>query len=285
MTIAACYFSPEAIILGADSATTLIGPGGTFARHFNHAQKLFAVGKPHEATLGVVTWGLGEVGPYSHRTLINLLDRRLKTEETPSAHVAAEKMIDVIWPIYAQAVAGVATFIRQLEAKPVKTPQEQVVIRNLNAQFLMGYCVGGTWGDDNTPRAFEIIFEPLQTIAPSPNPLTNGRYKFWGCPTMIDRVLLGIDGELLGKLRASPHWTGTANDLDTLIRDASLNPPAHVPLREAVDFVHAAIYTTIRAYKFSKYPMICGGPIEIAAITSDRAFRWVCHKRLDEAIT
>ena len=39
-----------------------------------------------------------------------------------------------------------------------------------------------------------------------------------------------------------------------------------------------------KAMKFSDLPQICGGPIEIAVITSDRRFRWVKHKTWDAAI-
>jgi hypothetical protein len=101
---------------------------------------------------------------------------------------------------------------------------------------------------------------------------------------MIERVLYGIDGGLLQAIKASPFWTGGPAELDNLVGRALVSPPDHVPLREAIDFVHAAIYTTIRAFKFSQMPMLCGGPIEIAAITSDRPFRWVKHKALDGAI-
>ena len=55
-------------------------------------------------------------------------------------------------------------------------------------------------------------------------------------------------------------------------------------LPEAIDWVHTVIYTTIKAMKFSHYVPICGGPIEIALISSDRKFRWVRHKRFDEAL-
>jgi hypothetical protein len=58
-----------------------------------------------------------------------------------------------------------------------------------------------------------------------------------------------------------------------------------LPIRDAIDFVHSSIYSTIKALKFSQFPQVCGGPIEIAVITSDRPFRWVRHKRFDAAIT
>lgn len=53
----------------------------------------------------------------------------------------------------------------------------------------------------------------------------------------------------------------------------------NLPIREAIDFVHACIASTIKAMKFSSLAQICGGPIEIAVITSDRRFRWVRHKK------
>jgi hypothetical protein len=58
-----------------------------------------------------------------------------------------------------------------------------------------------------------------------------------------------------------------------------------LPIREAIDFVHACVSSTIKAMKFStSLAQICGGPIEIAVITTDRRFRWVRHKDWDVAI-
>jgi hypothetical protein len=60
--------------------------------------------------------------------------------------------------------------------------------------------------------------------------------------------------------------------------------PLILPIREAIDFVHACVSSTIKAMKFSSLAQICGGPIEIAVITTDRRFRWVRHKDWDVAI-
>lgn len=64
---------------------------------------------------------------------------------------------------------------------------------------------------------------------------------------------------------------------------ANLTQPTNLPLREAIDWIHTVIHTTIRAIKFNQEHS-CGGPVEIAVITTDRPFRWVCHKSLDAAI-
>ena len=65
----------------------------------------------------------------------------------------------------------------------------------------------------------------------------------------------------------------------------SCAPPGVLPIREAIDWVHASIYTTIKGIKFSRFDPVCGGPIEVAVITTDRRFRWVRHKGLDAAMS
>ena len=79
-------------------------------------------------------------------------------------------------------------------------------------------------------------------------------------------------------------WTGTEAELVALVtaRKTLLSHP--LPLREAVDAVHALLQMTIKVMKFTSIPPICGGRIELAAITTDRRFRWVRHKPLGAAI-
>lgn len=48
--------------------------------------------------------------------------------------------------------------------------------------------------------------------------------------------------------------------------------------------IHASIYTTIKTMKFSHLAPVCGGPVEVAVISSDRPFRWVRHKKMEAAI-
>jgi F420-0:gamma-glutamyl ligase len=40
----------------------------------------------------------------------------------------------------------------------------------------------------------------------------------------------------------------------------------------------------IKTMKFSHMAPVCGGPVEIAVVTTDRKFRWVRHKQSDAAI-
>src|SRR5262249_42523348 len=106
---------------------------------------------------------------------------------------------------------------------------------------------------------------------------------FWGAPNMIMRLIFGADSGLASAILASKKWTGTPQELDTIIRQFNLSHPV-LPIRDAIDFVHACIYSTIKALKFSMLDQICGGAIELAVITTDRQFRWVRHKDWDVAI-
>jgi hypothetical protein len=109
-------------------------------------------------------------------------------------------------------------------------------------------------------------------------------HSFWGIPTMINRVIKGCGDEVRNAIIASGKWSGTPPELDTIIAQHTLFHPSTVPIREAIDFTHAFLIMTVKALKFSPYSRNCGGPIEIAVITTDRFFRWVRHKGLDAAL-
>src|SRR5207248_2611153 len=112
------------------------------------------------------------------------------------------------WPVYSSAYAPFIAMAKALAAKTIRDQKEEQTFRELTTNLTLGYCLGGTWWRQYEPQAYEIVFEPLRDTAPHPVQLTSGHFKFWGCPSMIDRVLWGIDGELLEAIKASPHWKG-----------------------------------------------------------------------------
>jgi hypothetical protein len=95
--------------------------------------------------------------------------------------------------------------------------------------------------------------------------------------------MFGCDDDFKADIIKSGKWTGTNAELDALLAKYQLSIP-YLPLRDAIDFVHSCIASTIKALKFSNLAQTCGGPIEIAVITTDRHFRWVRHKQWDAAI-
>jgi hypothetical protein len=164
----------------------------------------------------------------------------------------------------------------------MRTEDEEKQFNILRRVLVSGFCIAGHILPDRTPAAFEIVFDPL---GPKPTPTQKPYgYWFWGAPNMIQRLIFGLDDGLKTSIMTSGKWTGTLADLETLSAQHTLAHPI-IPIRDAIDFVHSFIFSTIKAFKFSTHSQICGGPIELAVITTDRRFRWIRHKELDAAIS
>lgn len=289
MTIAMCYLSPEGVVLGADSTASHTTGDGLF-HYFNHNQKLFQIGE--ESTLGMLTWGLGGMFEVSYRTLIAKLDDDLRKKKPRSVKQAAERWAALIWSEYSVAFAveiARAAVLHVQTAHNAAAPADPLM-RTKNEEdeynrllgLYVGFCVAGYVPMDRKPMAYQINVMPTALAAPVPMQL-QGNNAFWGAPNLALRLLNGYDSDLRQGILDSAHWNGSEAELDALLVTNSLQIPP-LPIRDAVDFAHSCIHSTIKALKFSSLNQICGGPIELAVITTDRKFRWVRHKRWDEAI-
>ena len=287
MTIAACYLSSEGIVLGADSTTTMFvaAPGTNQAgreHHYNHAQKTFEIGTG--STLAITMWGLGNLENTSYRTLIVQFSDTLSSQNAQSMSEVADRWNQFFWSAYSSSCSRELKRAQELLAKSSRSPDEESELAYWSQAFKGGFCVGGYLMHDRTPYACEILYDPTMTAPSAPEPLSIGSPRFWGCPNLIERLMYGLDSALYEAILKSGQWTGTPEELVDLAAEHFLGQPLHLPIREAIDWVHASIYTTIKMMKFSHMPPACGGPVEIAVITTDRPFRWVRHKRFDAAV-
>jgi hypothetical protein len=280
-------------VLGADSASTYSYASGP--HHFNYGQKLFEIGEqePEKGTLGLVTWGLGGLSLGSYRTLAARLSDDLRAHPPASVQAVAERWADQFWALYSVSLAAEITSCRALAVKRpydaaqppdpgMRTDQEELQFIEIRDGYVVGFCIAGYVLANRTPAAFEIVFAPLAN-KPVPQPLPAAQ-SLWGIPAMITRLIKGCGDEVRDALIASGKWTGTPQEFDAIVEQHRLEHPGTVPIREAIDFTHACLLTTVKAMKFSAQPRFCGGPIEIAVITTDRPFRWVQHKKWDAAI-
>jgi hypothetical protein len=290
MTIAMCAVVPEGIVLGADSTSSLFHRGTDF-HYFNHNQKVFEIGE--DTTFGLLTWGLGGFDNVSYRTLIALLGDDLKDNAPSSVLDVATRWANLVWDRYSAAFSAEMARAVALAAKApfspnagppisnMRTDAEEAELNELRQNLYVGFCIGGYVLPDRTPMAFETQFFPDATAAPTPTTVNIG---FWGAPNFILRLLNGWDHSSKAAILASGKWNGTEQDLISELSKAALKVNMST-LRDTVDFVYSSIHSTIKALKFSDLSQICGGPIELAVISTDRRFRWVRHKKWDSAIT
>ena len=287
MTIAACYLSSEGVVLGADSTSTMFVPSPgpqpfITQQHFNFAQKVFRIGE--EGTLGIVMWGLGSMNETSYRTLIARFADGLKSQPPHTMSQIAIRWNEFFHKAYLKTFEQEIQHTQRLMKQEERTTEEQNELMALIQNFSGGFCIGGCCLPDRTPEAFEVAYSPDQMTVQAPIAQDIGSARFWGCPNLIHRLVYGVDFGILDAIMQSGMWTGNEQDLFNVVEPHFLGQSTQLPIREAIDWVHASIYATIKTMKFSHLAPVCGGPIEVAAITSDRQFRWVCHKRLDSAV-
>lgn len=265
MTIASAYLTSEGVVFGSDSATTItrVTPGQVDqVQLFDHAQKIFEIGKPGGGRFGICTWGAAMVGKASHRAMAS----RLADWVTPSVTVS-------------EGAAQLVQMVRQeLGANPLPG--------------LLGYFIGGWTTPGHIPECIEIAFEPGK--APALTPFQVGEAKFRGAPQMFMRAYHGYDPELpqlvLNELNVllQPPPANLEQMLQTAFNNAiqkiTRGGFADMPIREAIDFIHMYLHLTIKAFKFRFGPQVVGGPIEIGFISCDRNFRWIRHKPFDSAV-
>lgn len=288
MTIAACFVCPEGVVFGADSTTTIPGSESDFNLHYDFTQKLFEVGE--NGNLGVVTWGLGSFSEISYRTLIASFAQEMEGYPPLSVQESAHRWAQKIWPIYRDKYESIIEEFRRFSGRVTAgdqiSPEENKIMARLHSNYSVGFCIGGICQRTLEPKAFEILISPDLGGTPDPTELISGYPRFWGWPNLMNRLRWGMDDPLFGRIMDSGKWTGTESELVEIVAIGEISPPGVlVPIRDAIDWVYSSIFTTIKGIKFSKWDHVCGGPIEIAVLTTDRKFRWVRHKGLDAAIT
>jgi len=262
MTIAVAYLTSEGVVFGADSTTTVGTQRGGVGQLLNYAQKLFEVGE--NSRFGICTWGAGKIEDVSHRTLIARLGDELDLEKAK--------------------VSDVTDAFKNIVAKEYGDGKKTKKV---------GYLVGGWNPGTHLPECYHILFDVNNQ--PKCNPMNIGEAIFFGCPEFSIRVFRGFDSKLPQRLfnelkkRKITVEEGKFEDVFNEAFHKAVAPLASIgfsdlPIREAIDFVHTYLHITIKAFKFRTGPPICGGPIEIAFISTDRKFRWVCHKSFERAI-
>ena len=262
MTIAAAYLVSEGVVLGADSSSSVMiqtpqGPG--VGQVLRHAQKLFEVGKIGKASrMGLCTWGAGGFREVSHRTLFARLSDWMKEDTSIE-----------------QASRHLAKLVQEVKGEGV------------------GYYLGGWDPGFHQPACYKIELSKDKELV---EPLKMGMCSFSGQPQFFMRVFHGYDPVLIERLREGikdrlpdgeikNNFGGYFNEAFGDLKGMFVNKGYQdLPIREAIDFVYSYLHITVKALKFMFGAPTCGGPIEVAFISTDRSFRWVRHKSFGSAM-
>lgn len=273
MTIAIAVKVHDGVVLGADSASTLMaqnqdGSTGVLGV-YNNANKIVNLQK--SLPLGVVTWGAGAIGSASMTTLFKDF-RAILTGDKPEPQGRAWK-IDPDQYQVADVADQLKTYILEKYA---------VEFADWPEPPYLGMLVAGYSSDGSNAEVFQIDIEgPTSVQLTEMNPGDDGGLTAGGMPQAISRLVFGVDPALpqvfINELGAPPSQAQAA----VAVIQQQLTLPviqAAMPVQDAIDLAHFLVDLTVKTAHFVPGPDTVGGPIELAAITKHEGFKWVSRK-------
>lgn len=255
LTIVATVKVHDGIVLGADSMTQIWGTDAKgnsgLVKAYDHAQKLFQV---RDLPVGVMTYGIGNIGPRSIGSFIAEMSRVHVTGPLAPQEVA-KKLADILSAAHKQAFG---------KLKPEQQP-------------LLGVLLGGY--SATSPLAEEWEFQLPAIPVPQPvRPPDQFGAAWRGVALPFNRLFMGFDPSIPQELAQAGL---KQNVVDQVLK--KFTTPVQfdgMPVQEAVDFAAFIVETTTNYAKFWVGAASCGGPMWIAAITRDGGFRWIKRHEL-----
>jgi hypothetical protein len=260
MTIAICLKVGDGVVLGADSASTLMTSSGVANVYFN-AEKVINLRKGFP--VGAVTYGLGGLSGRS----ITSLAKDLRTRLSPGGDWELTTTYTL-----AQIAARVREYFYEelyLSEYPPETQAEYPA---------MGFTIAGYSGGAAHPEVWNVEVDD-RGRCPAPelvfDQALSGVVQWKGQPEALFRLLAGYSDAAHDRLiDAGLDPTDAMNLL------MSWNPLATpgMPIQDAIDLVQYLAEVTVGYVRFSSGAPTVAPPIDLAAITKHEGFRWVRRK-------
>lgn len=246
MSIIASVTVHDALVIGADSQTTITGSSAdgqpVVMQSYQHAQKIHQIGG-----LAVGAWGSGNIGP---RSVGSVLSEFAEEHESESVQQTAETLS-----------AHLNTLAADFHESGL--PQAE-----------LGAIVGGYSDGSEFAETWVISVPenggPERIVSPS-----DFSVHWHGVPRIFSRLVNGIDPSLhdmsvdVVEARSREEW----NSAVKLARGQYIFPG--MPVQDAIDLTAFILQTTIGASRFLPGTPACGGPLWIAVITKRGGFKWI----------
>ncbi len=262
MTIVIALKVGDGLVLGADSASTLVDATGVYQNSYFNAEKLFNVRKG--IPVGALTYGLGGLAGRSVSSLAKDL-RAMFSDENQ-----AEWFIDR----GTYSVEEIATKMVRFFYDRLFVPQFQA---DLAHSPFMGFFVAGYSAHAESAEIWQIEISggkcpgPVRVVTPD----AGWGIRWQGEVEALQRLVRGWSLDTHQRLVAAGLSADNAADLLDSVR-----PMIHptMPIQDAIDLVHFLIDVTCGFVRFSPGNATVAQPIDSAAITPHEGFRWIRRK-------
>jgi hypothetical protein len=273
LTIAISIKINDGLVLGSDSASTVIGqtPDGQLQvfNVYNNADKVFNLQKG--LPIGAITWGAGSIGQASTSTIMKDL-RKIFTEGDEEKHPG--------WKLdkTTYTVESVANRLKEFIFDELYVPAFKDFAHKKPD---LGFIVAGY--SANAPMADEFQIDIREGVCQGPRAVHTREQigMTWaGEAEALNRLLAGVSAGLPQVLQnVCKLQPNQLPQVIQLIQQAChpLVLPA-MPLQDAIDLTEFLVDVTIKFSRFMPGAPTVGGPIEIAAISKHEGFRWIKRK-------
>lgn len=261
MTIAINVKIHEGIVLASDSATTLMDNNGRVINVYEHANKIFNLYKG--LPIGVVTYGLGNIGHASIATLAKDYRNKLEDELDPNNYELENVAKDF------------GQYINEKYENIFKqTPPQR--------RPILGFVIAGYSSDSDLPEEYQLIF-PQQNKPVLIRPKEEVGITWNGEIEPLTRLILGHGSHLQQTVERAIDLFKEKEAANEFIQRLKMESQVSIlsPGMPLQDVIYLAEYLVDTAIKFAKYrpgAQTVGGPIEIAAISKHEGFKWVKRK-------
>lgn len=265
----------EGLVLAADSAATLSGiiedPQGNktegILQTFYNSKKLLQVGE--NFPIGVLTWGQAFIGPRTIESLVREWEydkhwQSIKIYKDNKKKSAKYKVKE-----YAQGLLDYFLKLHSDEYRDIP----------YDSRPGMGMVVAGYTEGEFFPEIWRFVV-PQDSEVHNQRPDIDGKPNFgaswFGIKEPIVRLHFGRDERVINII--SEKYGINQDELRQSLSPLQyLIPFAQMPLQDAIEYANYILNVVIGRFRFVIGPNLCGGEIDIAAITQ-RDFTWIKRK-------
>lgn len=288
MTIAICLKVGDGVVLGTDSAASLIGENERYFNVYNTAEKTFnpVKGLP----IGMMTFGLGGMAGLSIGALARELRQRLSGEDPRYPEWKLDRSTYTIEQVADRVKQFFFDELYQEEFGPLPTSDGSVAEGAADVDQgegtpgekapeypLLGFAVAGIPANDYYTQVWTV--QIVGGICHGPecrcDRAVSGAVHFWGQAEALYRLVYGWSPEAHQRLVSAGLSPETADQF--LVSLTDLAHPG-MPIQDAIDLVRYLAEVTVGYVRFKQGAPTVAPPIDIAAITRHQGFKWVARK-------
>jgi len=253
MSIVASVKVQDGIALGCDSATQITArdPQGNIGvlKIYQNAKKLYNFGK--DVPLGVLTYGIGNIGAKSIRTIIKEFEKEHKFSPNKAYQVKnfAKNLLGFMKKAYEEEYSSIPS-----DEKP------------LLGLFIAGYSSNSSSGEE-----WEFTIPKDEKAKPlRPKEIFGSSWR--GVSIPFTRLYYGHDPRATQEIQA----IGVSADKLKKVYEKYKTSIIYdgMPVKDAINLVRFILHTTIGLQSFEIGAPSCSEPIQTAVIDED-GFKWI----------